>query len=508
MKTKSAAALILTRTLISRAACFGFLFGLATAASPGTLAASFELVSRESTGYGESEDTALVSALVEAVRQLRGLSIESEKSLRTSLVETESKRSLEVELDDQVRSRSKGLIHSYDVLALTQQDQRWLAKLLVTMPQYRSPGLDRSNLRSIAVLPFRVKARSGAELGRPWEQKLVTHIVQARRFRVLDREFNAELDREEARLRSGDAPLTELVRIGQQLGADYVIVGEITHFDLKPEGGADLLDEASLVVEYRVIEPATREVRWANTANASHSRDSLQRLGLRGSPRQVQEYLLNTSADTVVSEIFDLIYPIKVVRLEPDGTILLTQGGSRVQTGQWFGIHATGESTDDPDTGLPVRPDGPEVALASVVKVQEKWSWAKIEQGAREAIKERMICRRLSGERIVAMQRQAQQDQMRKQDELIKAGKCPALVVRTFRTAIGWNLVVKNSSGKALQISALTKRIAGASEQTPMSLAVRSGAEEAFGLPYAFAAGDALELTCDGFEQPYTFFFP
>jgi hypothetical protein len=268
-----------------------------------------------------------------------------------------------------------------------------------------------------------------------------------------------------------------------------------------------LLDEASLIVEYRVIEPATREVRWANTANANYSRDALQRLGVRGN-RQAQEQLFNFTADLVITEILELIYPIKVVRVEPDGTILLTQGGNRVQPGQWFSIHAVGESTDDPDTGLPVRPDGPEVALASVVKVQEKSSWARIEQGAKEAIKERMICRRLSGERIVAMQRLVQQEQMHKQEELIKAGKCPALGVRTFRTGAGWNVLVKNSSNKPLQISAMTKRIAGTTEQTPFSLAVPSGGEEAFGLPYAFATGDALELICDGFEQPYTFFFP
>ena len=508
MRTRSRQVLTLESPSFARTFSFLLLLWAAVAIQPPAKAGSVELVSREAIGRGQTEKEAVADALIEAVRQVRGLTIESENNLRSEIVDTDSKSSFREETQVRIRSNTRGLIQTYDVLSITREDQRWIAKLVVTMPLYQSPGPDRSGLRSITVVPFRVKAPLGGELARPWEHKLLTHIVQARRFRVLDREYTAELDREEARLRSGETPLSELVRIGQQLGADYVVTGEITHFELKPEVGAELLDEASLTVEYRVIESATREVRWANTENANYSRENLQKLGLRGSPRQAQEHVLNTSANSIITEILELIYPIKVAKLEADGTILLTQGGNRVQQGQWFSIHAVGDSTKDPDTGLLVRPDGPEIALASVVKVQEKWSWAKLEQEPREAIKERMICRRLSGERIATMQRQAQQEQIRKQAELIKSGKCPALVVRPMRTATGWNLVVRNSSNKPLQINALTKHISGATDQTPFALSVRAGAQEVFGLPYAFSTGDALELICDDFDQPYTFFFP
>jgi TolB-like protein len=198
-----------------------------------------------------------VSALVEAIRQSGGLTIESEKSLRTSLVETESGQKVTTELNDQIRSRSKGLIHTYDMLGLTNQDQRWMARLMVTMPQYRAPGPDRSNLSSIAVLPFRAKIQGGPELARAWEQKLVTCMVQAGRFRVVDREFTPELDREDARLRSGDAPDTELVRLGQQLGADYTVVGEITHLDFKGHPGANLVASGIIMGRDRAFRKRT-----------------------------------------------------------------------------------------------------------------------------------------------------------------------------------------------------------------------------------------------------------
>jgi len=473
-------------------------------------AASVELVSRETTGYGRTENQAIANALVEAVNQVRGISVDAQNSLDSKSLDSDAKSGFREELQTQIRSRSKGLIHSYDIRSVRHEDQRWIANLLVTLPHHKGPGPDRSELRTIAVLPFRVNARVDAESGRRWEQKLITHIVQARRFRLLDREFTTELDREDNRLRSGDAPITELARIGEQLGADYVIVGDIAHLELRP-GSGDLPEEASLIVEYRVLETATREVRWANTANINYARNTIQRLGLIGN-RQTQEQLFNSAADAVATEILDLIYPIEVVRIEPDGSLLLTQGGNRVQIGQWFEIHATGEPTTDPQTHLSVRPDGPEVALASIVRLQEKSSWARVEQGSPKTIKKEMICRRLSAKRIAAMQQQAQlaarQEEIRRQEENIKAGKCPSLIVRAFRTATAWNLVVKNSSTKPLQINAVNKRIAGGSEQAPFSLALRGGAEEAFGLPYAFSTGDALELICNDFEQPYTFFFP
>jgi TolB-like protein len=407
MKTGFVLAPISIRTRTSSLCRAVLLLGVAAllqAGVPRSLAASYELVSREATGYGESEDAALANALVEAIRQVRGLTVDAERSLRTSLAETESGRGLKVELDERIRSRSQGLIHSYEVMALARQDGRWLARVLATMPQYRSPGPDRDHLRSIAVLPFRARAASVTGLTRRWEQKLVTHIVQSRRFRVVDREYSTELDQEQARWRSGEAPMAELVRVGQQLGADYVVVGELTHFELLPRGGDPWVEDVSFIVEYRVIEPATGEIRWANTRSTVYDRHTLLRLGLRTRPQEATEHLLNTSADTVVTEILDLIYPIKVLRIEPDGTLLFSQGGKRLQPGQWFSVHAPGETVQDPDTGLTARPDGVEVALATVIRVQDKWSWARVEQGERELIREGMVCRRLSEERLAVLQ--------------------------------------------------------------------------------------------------------
>ncbi len=298
------------------------------------LRGSIELIARESTGYGDSQNEAIVGALVEAVRQTSGITVETEKSLRTTLVDTGSDQRIASELKDQIRSRSNGQIYSYDVISLTNQDQRWIAGLTVTLPRYRSPPQDHPTLASVAVLPFRANSQAGAELVRPWEQKLVTCLVQARRFQVVDRNYTAELDREDARLRQGDTPVTELARLGQQLGADYAVVGEITRFDLKHRAGSALLEEVSLNIDFRIVESATRQVRGANTASVSFTSDMLGQLGLSGDQRQAQEHLLNSLAFWVVTDLIEVVHPVKPgtvsMRVSPVAEYALYVNGMRV----------------------------------------------------------------------------------------------------------------------------------------------------------------------------------
>jgi len=513
MKTKFASAQILTKTLTFKKAVLWIVLSIALGFVPRLEAASYELVSREATGYGDSEDAAIVAALVEAVRQFQGLTIEAEKTLRVSLVETESKQELRTQLEENIRSKSKGQIHSYEVISVTPKDRRWTANLRVSLPEYRSPGPDRSSLRSIAILPFRDSIPHSnlptATLSHRWGAKLVSHFAQSRRFRVLDREFANEFTSEEALLRQGETPVSELVRIGQKIGADYVVVGEISAFEMNSASTVDSADEANFIVEYRVVELAPREVRWANTANLRLPKEALQRLGIQNNRSQVREYLLNSTAETVVTEILDLIYPVKILRVDADGTIYLNQGGNRVQNGQWFSIYSLAESVPDPDSGLPIRIDGREMGVVNVVDTQGKYARAKLEQGTNETIKAGMVCRRFTTDRIVALQQQAQQEYIQKQQKLVEEGECPSLLIRAFRTSTVWQISVKNQSKKAVKINGISKRLAGATpDTTPFSKTITAGEEDVFGLPYAFASRDALDLICDDFKYPYTFFFP
>jgi hypothetical protein len=508
MTAKFVSALISIKTLIFKQVFILLCMSLIGTVSNGATAASIELVLRETTGYGDSENAAVANALVEALRQVNGISVDSEKTLRTSLRQSETKVSLRVLVEDNIRSTSKGQIESYEVLALDDVAGRWVARLRVSVPQYRGLGLDRSNLRAVAVLPFRLEARIGVDVCRKFEQKLVDHFVQSRRFRILDRDFSAELNQEESRLRSGSTPVSEIVKIGQSIGADYVVVGEISEFEIAAKSAAQSAQEVGMAIHYRVIELAPREVRWANSTSVRFSKEALRRIGVEEGGLRTEEHLLNSLADSVVTEILDAIYPIKVLQVRNDGIVVLNQGGNRVHVGQWFSICQGGEEAIDPDTGLSTRLDGFELALGVVTKVQEKFSEVKVEQSAIESLGVGMPCRRLSSERLLDMARENLRERLETQAQLIREGKSPPLILRPFRTAVGWNFIVKNSSQKAIKITSLTKRIANSVDETAFSLVLRSGGEESFGLPYPFATGDSLEIRCDGYEVAYLVIIP
>lgn len=471
-------------------------------------AQSVDIVERETEGSGRSSNEAIINALVEAVRQINGLTIDAESGFRSLVVETESRVNFLDATSVDIAARTKGAIAGYEVLSINNESNRWLAKLLVKVPKYKSPGLDRAHLRSVAIIPFHSTTAVRTEMGRRWEQNLVTHFVQSRRFRVLDREFETDLRSEQARLVPGQTPVAELARIGQKVGADYVIVGEITRFGLKTASNPNFVEEASLSVEYRVIEVALQEIRWASAATCLLSDDVLRRNGLSGDRHEALNELLKSGADIVATQVLDAIYPVKVLKVQEDGTVLLTQGGARAQAGQLVTIHSGEEITTDPDTGLPIRLDGSELALATITKVREKYSEAKLQRGKPDALKVGMICRRLTPEQMMQMQVEAQQALLLEQDILIKDGKCPPISIRSMRVARNWNLVVRNVSTNALRINALNRRIGGTFQEGPFNLVVQPGGEESFGLPYPFATTDAIEVNCDRFERPYVFFFP
>jgi TolB-like protein len=468
-------------------------------------------------GSGSTQQSARRAALVSAIEQVNGIEVSATGTITTRSNDAVEKindalRTIASTSDltsEKVSTATHGIIYRFSIREeKTAPDGRWKSELEVAVAQYRPPGSDRSHLRSIAVLPFRARAPLPGNVRDRWEQKLVTQFVQSRRFRVLDRQFTPELKGEKGRLRAGAVPVDELVKIGQELGADYLIAGEITTLDLKSDGTENSVSEIEGVIEYRVLELAPGEVRWANTMNAFLSRDALRRLGLQGNRNQSQEHLLNSLADSVVTEVVDCIYPIKVLKVEDDGNVLLNQGGTRVQLGQWYSISHGGSEAVDPDNGLHIRLDGRELAIGRVTNIREKYSEIKIEQGTPGLLKVGMPCRRLSRDRLLAMERQAQEQQVARQNELIRDGKCPPMIVKAFRTSSGWNLVVKNQSVNPVTLNALTKHIAGTREHSAFSLILRGGGEESFGISYPFTTGDMLELKSDAFEEPFLVLFP
>lgn len=71
------------------------------------------------------------------------------------------------------------------------------------------------------------KKESAAMWAGTLADKLNQRFIQSRRFTVIDRKFDAEVKDELARLSDKNAAKADMIRMGQRLGIDYMLVGEI-----------------------------------------------------------------------------------------------------------------------------------------------------------------------------------------------------------------------------------------------------------------------------------------
>jgi len=323
---------------------------------------------------------------------------------------TESRESFfaSSELQQQILSEAEGYVKSYEVISIEKSldGSGWAAVLFVQIPKYVATGQDRSKMRTMAVLPFRVQSGSytvgsqtfpAEEVSWQLNHKLISELTQARKFRMLDREYVEEYGAEKALLKSGEVPVEETLRLGQRLGSDFMIVGIITGYKIiegeKVTLGVARVDRTvDLVFEYRVIEVAPQEIRWSGSVDLTLDHKSLKNLTTSDDLMQVQNVVLSKAAATVASEVLEVIFPVKVLGVVGN-EVALNQGGIRIKQGQLFDVFTIGNKVIDPDTGRKIRIDGPRVATIEVINVLPKYSIARVIDGDIEQVVERAICR-------------------------------------------------------------------------------------------------------------------
>ena len=383
--------------------------------------AASEIISRRVTATGETRELAVINSVIEGIRQVHGVSVDTQREMRTSFSEVlksdgDSDSESFLASTKQVRnvqSRAQGYVKSYKVLSVRRQINGlgWEATVVVEVPKYVATGQDRSKMRTLVVLPFRTSAESytlgdgrfpADEISWQLNHKLISELAQSRKFRLLDREYLEEHQGEIEVLKTGEVPVEETLRLGQRLGSDFMIVGVITDYKITEReketlGIVKMERSASINFEYRVIEVAPQEIRWSGSVEMSLGHPVLRELTSSDDLIQVQNAFLAENAAMVASEVLEVIFPIKVLSIQED-QVTLNQGGIRVEKGQLFDVFTPGQKVVDPDTGRKIRLDGPRVGTLEVVSVRPKFSIARMIEGDIEQVKPRAICRKKAAE--------------------------------------------------------------------------------------------------------------
>ncbi len=380
----------------------------------------------EVVGRGSDRGQAVKNALCDAVSRVRGVKVDSgsyEFAFRGAGagIETQQPGGSRLQFDSVgVTTRGtaytteiEGLVKGYDVLEEKQlQDGSYQVKLKVSVFDYGARG--RTGRIKIALMPAKTMNRSysflgltvsGETLSKLFSHLLAVGLTQTNKFAVLDRESVTDFDREKRVVFSQDAPLRERARIAETLGAHYLLIGTITRARiekieryLRAARYTSQEFKARFVFDYRLVDSSTKQVVFASIAQKYLEDEQVRDLAdewdpAEWDPAQVRDAFLTVVANEVVEEIIDRVYPTRIVAIQPDGTVVLNLGGSRISEGMLLDVFAEGRQVRDPDTGESLGRIENRVGTVEIQRVGHTIAFAKVIDGGVSGISERLVCR-------------------------------------------------------------------------------------------------------------------
>ena len=254
----------------------------------------------------------------------------------------------------------------------------------------------------VAVLEFKNKAQGYAwswyQAGQAAQDMLVTELVKTDKYRVIERERLDALMQEKHLTLSGDVDPKMAVKVGKQLGVEYLIVGNVTEMNLIDKGvrvPGGLFGNPSVSVknqkmqvalDARAINTSTGEIMWADTGKAETSDSSVFVAGAGGGAndrnkldrclrpavqelaKSLEKKSLATSGAGGSSDASGVAGKIANV---DGGTLYLNVGAEAgVREGEEYGVYRVGKVIKDPDTGEVLGQDETQVGRIRISTVK------------------------------------------------------------------------------------------------------------------------------------------
>ena len=248
----------------------------------------------QTSGSGINEAAAITQALMEAINR-DGVHVAGdsklEKSYKEAIKSVNDQVSKVVEATvaqgSRTRTFSSGFIHSYEVLERGPNanggfDVRICANIVRFDPKDPRFGLPPTiAVLSCSVAPGAVKVAGNQVDALPFtqlvERALERELLASKKYQVIDQAFDNRLQQLRnqfvQRAQQGRVDEMELMKLGKELTADFVLVVQIDQVEFTGEAGprpqhVEAKNMALANLQGRLINVATNEVVWQQTANA------------------------------------------------------------------------------------------------------------------------------------------------------------------------------------------------------------------------------------------------
>ncbi|MGA2677808.1 MAG: CsgG/HfaB family protein [Sedimentisphaerales bacterium] len=389
-----------------------------------SLAFAEDTILKQVQGQGQSKDDAIKNGLFQAVAQAKGIKVgsgdysfgyrsASADINRTSTGKTVGFDAVSVQTSGTLQTTDiAGLVKTYEVIDEKKLDDGTYQVTLKVWVYNRVA--DKTSRTRFAVMPLRPEERSysfinlvvpGEQLADKLAQKITTAITQTNKFAVLDRQHIQEYLNEQGVLFL-TAPIEEQARIGQVLGADYMLVGTITEANLRIKhtsseaaAGVNFKEyRADFAFDYRVIVASSRQVKFSDSVRLRLETDDIKQLVTKWEPpdldyRELVDNLVAKAAAEVVNKLSDRLYPPRIASIEADGKVIIDQGGDRFVTGTLLDVFKADKQIADADTNEIIGSTEILVATICIDKVAPVLSYCSVVSGNASQLARGLICR-------------------------------------------------------------------------------------------------------------------
>lgn len=257
-------------------------------------------------GSGQTKEIATRNAIIEAVSQMKGMSVEKNLDYKMSVPPLGS-----VVGNQSMSKASKGRVDAYEVVSIKFEptNNYYIVRVNVYKTLFK-----RGKKPSVTIF----NASNYKNLGENLRQRLTNELVQSKKFSVLDRKNSAYYKAEKQLIESEDASSEDIYKLGNILGTDYMLVFNFRDLGSVKTQSAGVaatstqseIVKADVVVDYQMILFATNELKLSNSIT--------MRLTLKDDSVKTNEEAMKQIANAIATDILNELSPIEVSSMAGD----------------------------------------------------------------------------------------------------------------------------------------------------------------------------------------------
>ena len=271
---------------------------------------------------------------------------------------------------------TKGGIKSYEILKKTKDKNGWhQVKVKAEVAFFELP--QEAMRTRIAVFPFRLyEIQSDKDrFQRLLDLNINDYLVQTKKFTMLDRTFIEEVAKEQKTILDGKTPAIEMAKIGNEISADFILVGSVEDFSIEEKVTKILSSDqeikknvANIYLSYRLLDVATKQINNSNTLELQ--------IPIKESAKKADMKAISEVSTILGEEILFSVYPVLIEKIS-SGEIYLGQGGKQFKKGQQYEVFEKGDKIIDSYTNEVIGNVETSVGIIEISSVSSGYSKAK-----------------------------------------------------------------------------------------------------------------------------------